>query len=752
MAIRLASVYNNFARGKIDHDMLGRFDLPVYNTGADVLENFITNFKGNAVYRTGLENVSSFQNCVLVEFAFSQEQSYLCLFYENAIKFLSYDEDGVLGFVQSGGGDLVVTTTYALADCADLQFAQSADTVYITHKDYIPRKLTRTSANSFTLATFTRTDADFETAIISDTSTSSKAIEKGEKTFTVTASKGFAAGDPILLYDGANSIYGTVKTYSGTTLVVTITDYTGSGTIASWTIKTMVGYPSVCCFHKTRLYYAAPAKKITTIWGSAVGDYDVFTIPSTVDDDDAIKITIASITEKIEWLYSGTSSLVVGNRKNIIVVNGGSVSDPITADTVDASTTAAFGSNGVIPLNKDGLIFYVGLNSRNLFFFSYDVLSESFKAEDANFISYDITKGGIKKIRYKKDRNDLIYVLRNDGVLLMLNFNTKENIIGWGKHVTNGDVIDIAVISDNDGDMQLFALVLRNGTYYIERVADNVEFASRADFFTGDEDADTEAFNRYVAEQLKDCNYLDNSTVISGLKTDSLLFDGTDTITITSGSPSYSFTSNDVGKHIVYKSVTGYESGRFEITDYVSATEVTVSVLQTPTANAWANDWYLTFSTITGASRFNGNTVSVVADGGYLDDYEVTGGTIDLGSQVCVACVGYSYKAILKSFALGFSVQTENTQKTLKKIYAITVRTAMSAGGEVGTSPYSLADVQELKPNALNYLPPIPTDGTTKIDIGDTQDIDKCVYIIQDYPLPFSLCCVIVDAEYGVTQ
>jgi len=752
MAVRVATGYNNFARGKIDHDMLGRFDLPVYNTGADVLENFITNFKGNALYRTGMEYVADFQNCVLVEFAFSQEQSYLCLFYENAIKFLSYDVNGVLGFVQSGGSDLIVTTSYALADCAELQFAQSADTVYITHKDYIPRKLTRTSANSFTLATFTRTDADFETAVESDASTTSNTIAKGEKTFTVSSGKAYTVGEPILLYDSNNSLYGTVKSYSGTTLVVTVTDLTGSGTVSSWTIKTMLGYPSVCCFHKTRLYYAAPARKITTIWGSKVGEYDVFTIPATIDDDDAIKITIASITEKIEWLYSGTNSLIVGNRKNIIVVNGGTVDDPITADTVDASTTAAFGSNGVIPLNKDGLIFYVGLNSRNLFFFSYDVLSESFKAEDANFISYDITKGGIKKIRYKKDRNDIIYALRNDGVLLMLNFNSKENIIGWSKHKTSGDVVDIAVISDNDGDMQLFVLVFRDGAYFIERVSDYVEFASRADFFTGDDDADSEAFNRYVAEQLKECNYLDNSTIVSNIQTDTLFFDGANTLILSGATPVYSFTSGDVGKHIVYKSITGYESGRFEITAYVSATEVTVNVLQTPTTNSWTNDWFLTFSVITGATRFGGQTVSVVVDGGYLDDFYVSGSTIDVGQQVCSACVGYSYKAILKTFALGFSAQTENTQKTLKKIYAITVRTAMSAGGEVGTSPYNLANVQELTPNAINYLPPIPTDGTTKISIADSQEIDKCVYIIQDYPLPFSLCCVIVDAEYGVTQ
>jgi hypothetical protein len=49
-----------------------------------------------------------------------------------------------------------VTTTYTAAQLDEINFTQSADVMYIAHKDHPPRKLTRTSATSFTL-----TDIDF---------------------------------------------------------------------------------------------------------------------------------------------------------------------------------------------------------------------------------------------------------------------------------------------------------------------------------------------------------------------------------------------------------------------------------------------------------------------------------------------------------------------------------------------------------------------------------------------------------------
>ena len=164
--MRISTSYNNFSRAKLDHDLIGRFDLPIYNTGADIFTNFMSNFKGNAIYRTGTELATIFQDCAIYEFKFSQNQSYLLLFYDDSgtvkIKFLTYDSNGDLVFVQNGGSDLTVSTPYTLEHAKQLQLAQNADVMYICHKQYIPKTLTRTSAISFTLANAVFTGAGFD--------------------------------------------------------------------------------------------------------------------------------------------------------------------------------------------------------------------------------------------------------------------------------------------------------------------------------------------------------------------------------------------------------------------------------------------------------------------------------------------------------------------------------------------------------------------------------------------------------------
>jgi len=232
----------------------------------------------------------------------------------------------------------------------------------------------------------------------------------------------------------------------------------------------------------------------------------------------------------------------------------------------------------------------------------------------------------------------------------------------------------------------------------------------------------------------------------SVLSSNSITFDGTDLITATTPV----FSSGDVGKHITYKTMTGYESGRFEITDYIDASNVEVSILQEPTTNTYV-DWYLSFSSLSGLGQFDGTTISAVADGGYLDDYDISAGTVDFETQVNNVVLGYRYKGIIKTFCLGFQIQGVNTQTTMKAISRADVRCVASAGLEVGSSLYKLEPVQDLSPNDLNYLPPIPIDGTKAVTYSDDNESDKYLYVVQDLPLPAVITSVMLTAQYAVT-
>jgi hypothetical protein len=82
------------------------------------------------------------------------------------------------------------------------------------------------------------------------TSGSSVAIGTGSKTFTVDSGLDVETGDDVSISSGSNSMYGTVTSYSSTTLVVDIESTIGSGTYTSWNIinraqTTTAGYQLV---------------------------------------------------------------------------------------------------------------------------------------------------------------------------------------------------------------------------------------------------------------------------------------------------------------------------------------------------------------------------------------------------------------------------------------------------------------------------------------------------------------------------
>ena len=765
--MKVKTSYNNFSRGQIDHDMVGRYDLPIYTSAAEVFENAISNFKGNMIYRTGLENLITFQDCALIEFKYSGNQNYILVLYNTKMRFLSYDGSGNFGWVLDMGSPLEVTTPWNLAESKEIafrkSFTQNFDSMVISHEDHEPQELTRIAADDFTLRSFARKDDPFPLTWASTQNIT--AVTQAAEAQISVATHGLSVGDRVRI----KSITGMTELNDWTATVLStptagtftidvdttgFTAYSANGTIE----KVLTGdYPSLSLYYKGRLYYGATRLRITTIFGSEAGEFKIHTLPGSVTADSAFQFTLAEFTSRIESLFPGQNSLIAFSNTKVLAINGGGVGEPITAESIDTITTSADGANGVEPLTKDGFIFYVSNDDRKMLFFTYDLLTETFVAEDANVISYDITNSGVTKIRHVKTRQDLIFGLKSNGDLVSCNFNESEKIVGWHKHMTNGTFKDIAQISDNDGQQQLFALVLRDSVYYIERQAEYKEFSKREDFYSAAagadaaalrtaRDNDDEAHYRMVAEELKDCIYLDNAGTVSNLQTTTITFDGVDTIT----DPGNPFVSGDVGKHIVYKTATGYESGRFEITAYVGAGEVTVDVLQTPTTNSYSS-WYLTFDTITGLNRFNGFEVAVVADGKFIDTYTVSGGEIELDEQVTQAVVGYLYEGVVKSFVLGFQVQGENTQATMKTITQVGLRVVNSAGGKFGTNRYDLEPVQELDEGDLNYLPPPLMNQTKFLDNLDESERDKNFYIVQDVPLPFQLTSTIIEAEYAVS-
>ena len=93
----------------------------------------------------------------------------------NSTSLTAYDSAGTSGKI------VEVTTTYSETEIFEINFAQSADVIFLAHKSHEPAKLTRTTTTSFTLS-----DIDFIDGPYEDENTSSTTITSDANTGTVT--------------------------------------------------------------------------------------------------------------------------------------------------------------------------------------------------------------------------------------------------------------------------------------------------------------------------------------------------------------------------------------------------------------------------------------------------------------------------------------------------------------------------------------------------------------------------------------
>jgi len=169
VCLGMTTTLNSFNAGELSPYLDGRSDIQKYYSGCRTLDNFLILSYGGATKRPGTKYIATTSGEVrLVPFEFSTEQAYILEFRDESLRFY---KDG--GQILSGSSAYSIATPYDTntMNLMDLQFVQSADTMYIVHSDYMPRKLTRTGHTSWTL-----TECDFQRGAFLDENNTDETI------------------------------------------------------------------------------------------------------------------------------------------------------------------------------------------------------------------------------------------------------------------------------------------------------------------------------------------------------------------------------------------------------------------------------------------------------------------------------------------------------------------------------------------------------------------------------------------------
>lgn len=687
----------------------------------------------------------------------------------NANSFSLTDQDGAAinttaYTAWSSGGTCAriveVATPYDEADdLFKLEYTQSADTMYIVHPFYEPRKLTRASHTSWTLARFSRTADPF---LVGGTGKAITGISQANPGNVTAVAHGFATGDIVIIEGvvGMTQVNGRYYTIIVTgadnfTIGIDTSAYTAwsSGGITS--PRNLL--PAAVAFYESRIAYGGSGAYPAGFWlsrapsGTGATRYDDFT--TGTDADHSVQNAIAQDeVNKILWLSATDRFLCAGTFGSEVKITGSPEDTAIAPDSIKVTTLSSLGVAYALPIKQDNAIIYVQRTKQTLRSLEFDALADSFISVDRNLLSDHITRGNLKQIAYQTGRPDIIWGVTEDGELLGVTWKSREDVSGWHRHRTNDwdDLFEsVCVMPQTSGDDEVWFVIKRvvdgHTRRYIEYFAPETDLPVPEDFYTGptNEATDNARYLRAMFEAQKGYIHVDSALSYDGSEPGSAA-GATMTPAAVSGTgvnftaSAAVFKSTDVGRQIWKKAIDGDGYGRAEITAYTSATVVVCTILtafDSVTAMA-AGDWYLTTDEITLADHLEAREVAVVTDGAAHDDVTVTDGVVALDYQASVVHIGMGFDGILKSMALEGGGIGGNAQTKKKNIYKCGVRFLNTLGAKVGSSLYRMETILfRSSADATNRPSPL-FSGDKVVQYSDNWEEKKHVIVLQSRPLP----------------
>ena len=442
---RLTITKTNFTAGEIGPDLYGRADLASYANGAAQIINFDVKPTGGVTRRYGLRHIDRLddQPARLVPFQFNADQVYLLVFSENQIDV--YWQDQKL---------TQVTNPPWSADQLDrLSFAQSADTLLITHPDIKPQKLLRTGEASWQLQDwsfyddgdllfqpFTKFAAHDVTLRASSTS----------GTVTVTASADVFTPDHIDTHIRIEEQELIIDSWNSATSVKAQWRDKGNSTseTTDWqeqAFSSARGWPAACCFHQDRLVIGGSRDLPNHLFLSKSGDYFNFD-PGEGLDDEAIELSL--MADQVNEIVAVNSSrhLQIFTTGGEWVVEGDPVI-PADAALIRLSREGSRRDYRAAPTVVDNGTLFLSKSRARLMEFLYTSDEQSYVSSNLSLLAPHLCDDPIALAHDRFQRR--IYILKADGTVAVLTFYRDEKVIAWAQLVSDGTCRSLTICGEN---------------------------------------------------------------------------------------------------------------------------------------------------------------------------------------------------------------------------------------------------------------------------------------------------------------
>lgn len=595
---------------------------------------------------------------------------------------------------------------YDASEVFEIDYAQTADTMYLTHLDYTPRKLTRSGHASWSVSAVTfgptlasptspaavaavgsgATTYRYKiTAIDDDTGeeslpssvascTNDLTVAGNANTVSWTAVSG---AERYIVYKEDNGVYGLIGGTEGVSFSDTnyLPDLGDTPPQARDPFSSTGNKPAVCEFHEGRLVYGQTLNIPGGVWLSVSNRYDNFNVSTPAKADDSVSFDLRPGVNAVNGLLS-LKKLCIFTADGEWTAEGGGVTQFITPSSLVTTLHTRRGSKRLQPIAVGDIGLYVQRQGAIIRAFGYSFEKDGFRSNDLTLLAPEFFKGyTIVDWCYQQEPESVVWCVRSDGALLALTFVEEQNTFAW----------TICYLGGASGDLSFGA---------VESCC-AIEGDTQDDVYL--------VVNRTINGETK--RYIEQLAP--------------------RWRPEYGF---------------------FVVTNIAEAYFLDSGISYRPDEET---------SIVPGLWHLEGLEVMALVDGSVQGPFDVEDGKITLSTPIQaggVAHVGLSYATDVVDLPLAQETQTGARAGKRTGVNAVVLKLNASRGMKVGKYAAGPDKLVELKSRHLEDYddPTQPYNGDTKpIAIDDKWDLLGSVWIRQEAPLPLELLGIYKDVSVG---
>jgi hypothetical protein len=206
------------------------------------------------------------------------------------------------------------------------------------------------------------------------------------------------------------------------------------------------GYPNSICFYEGRLVLGGTESKPQSIFMSKTGSFFDFDIDDG-DDDEAIFATISSRKlNDIVDVYPGRNLQIFTSGAEFAVT-----SKPVTPSSITIAPQTAHGANKVEVQDVDGSTLFVDRHGKSILSFLYSFNEDAYTTDDRSVLASHLINQPVDMALLAGTASDdanWLFIVNSDGSATILNTLRSQDINGYTRWNTDGDIKSVCVVDD----------------------------------------------------------------------------------------------------------------------------------------------------------------------------------------------------------------------------------------------------------------------------------------------------------------